>query len=277
MLDFAQDSPFAGPDKHVTFGTDLYTSGVTFFTLGYGDFVPTTGLARFTAVAEAGVGFGFLAIVIGYLPVIYSAFSRREASISLLDARAGSPPTAAELLRRHALFKADSHLDVVLANMEQWASELLESHLSYPVLAFYRSQHDSQSWLAALTLMLDSSALILVSIEGVAKWQAQLTFAMARHALVDLSIIFHSTPYPPVHDRLDPAKYAQLRKQLSEAGLVLNDSSAHEQELSELRRSYEPYLQTLSQRFLLAIPPFILDRPEPDDWETSAWESARHF
>src|SRR5262245_23315729 len=74
-----------------SFGTYLYFSGTTFFTLGYGDLVPTGAWGRALSVAEAGLGFGFLAIVISYLPVLHQAFSRREIAISLLDARAGSP------------------------------------------------------------------------------------------------------------------------------------------------------------------------------------------
>ena len=85
------------------FWTDLYLSGTTFFTLGLGDVIPRTGLARALVVAEGGFGFGFLAAIIGYLPVIYNSFSQREVNISLLDSRAGTPPTAGELLRRHDL------------------------------------------------------------------------------------------------------------------------------------------------------------------------------
>ena len=95
----------------------------------------------------------------GYFPVLYSAFSRREVSISLLDARAGSPPTAAELMRRHSYEGADQALSVLLIEWERWSAELLESHISYPLLCYFRSQHTNQSWLSALTSILDTSAL----------------------------------------------------------------------------------------------------------------------
>src|SRR5207244_12946568 len=83
------------------FGADMYMSGTTFFTLGLGDVVPRTPIAKSLTVIEAGMGFAFLALVIGYFPVIYQAFSRREMAISLLDARAGSPPPAGELRWRY--------------------------------------------------------------------------------------------------------------------------------------------------------------------------------
>src|SRR5271157_4060685 len=85
-----------------SFATDLYLSGTSFFTLGIGDVTPRSAFARVLTVAEAGVGFAFLAVLIGYMPVIYQSFSRREVGITLLDSRAGSPPSAGELLRRHS-------------------------------------------------------------------------------------------------------------------------------------------------------------------------------
>src|SRR5437867_2464017 len=140
-LHLALETPLNLPQETGRFATYLYISGETFFTLGYGDIVPQFPLGRAIAVIEAANGFGLLAIVIGYLPVLYQAFSRREVNISLLDARAGSPSTAAELLRRH--FDGDQfvELSAFLREWERWAAELLESHLSYPVLAYYCSQH----------------------------------------------------------------------------------------------------------------------------------------
>src|SRR5947207_13359077 len=142
----------------------LYMSGETFFTLGLGDVTPMSRAGRAVMVIEAGVGFGFLALVIGYLPVLYQSFSRRELNITLLDARAGSPPSAEELLRG---FGADhEELTVLRAEWERWAAEVLESHLSYPVLSYYRSQHDNQSWLAALTKVLDAGERAMGRTQG---------------------------------------------------------------------------------------------------------------
>ena len=127
--------------------------------------------------------------MITYLPVLYGAFSAREANISLLDARAGSPPSAPELLIRLERKERDRALPDTLQDWEQWAGRLLESHLSYPVLGFYRSQHEHQSWLAALTVILDTCSLVISGIAVSSRHaieQARLTFAIARHAAVDL-------------------------------------------------------------------------------------------
>ena len=130
---------------------------MTFFTLGFGDLTPQGPTGRALAVAEAGIGFAFLAVVISYLPVFYQAFSKREVTISLLDARAGSPPTAGSLLLRLAPGRNFEALDRFLQEWERFAAEVLESHLSFPLLSYYRSQHDNQSWLAAMTTILDAS------------------------------------------------------------------------------------------------------------------------
>jgi hypothetical protein len=210
LLQWAGGSAVQPMDGMSPFGADLYLSGTTFFTLGLGDVAPRTAVARALTVIEAGVGFGFLALVIGYLPVLYQSFSRREVNISLLDARAGSPPTAGELLRRHA---GDGSLDALrqlLHEWERWSAELLETHLSYPVLAYFRSQHTNQSWLAALTTILDVTALVQSAVDAGGRREAQLTFAMARHAVGDLAQVFHAPPARAMPDRLPPLKLAQL-------------------------------------------------------------------
>src|SRR5215471_10805862 len=161
------------------FLTYLYFSGSTFFTLGLGDVLAQGPAGKALTIVEAGLGLGFLAIVVGYMPVLYQAFSRRELNISMLDARAGSPSTAAELLIRHFDGDAFVELSTFLHDWERWAAEVLESHLSYPVLAYYRSQHSNQSWLSALTTILDVSALVMTGVDGAPVHQAKLTFAIA--------------------------------------------------------------------------------------------------
>src|SRR3989440_363644 len=204
------------------FWSDMYMSGTTFFTLGLGDVVPRTALAKTLTVIEAGTGFAFLAAVIGYFPVIYQAFSRREVAISLLDARAGSPPSASELLWRHRGGPGAGALTERLRDWERWAADVLESHLSYPPLAYFRSQHYNESWLAALTTILDPSAVVVIGLDGWCARQAELTFAMARHAVVDLAQVF-STPPERQGERLGSAQLAKLRERLARGGLALRD------------------------------------------------------
>ncbi len=256
-----------------TFGTYVYLSGVTFLTLGYGDVAPILPMGRALVVIEAATGFGLLAIVIGYLPVLYQSFSRREVNISLLDARAGSPSSAAEMLRRHGESGHMHDLDRVLHDWEHWSAELLESHLSYPVLCYFRSQHDNQSWLAALTTVLDTCSLVLVGVEGAPTWQAKLTFAMARHAVVDIAQIFRTAPSAPETCvvRLFPGDLERMREILGENSAHLRDGEEAEQKLVELRLMYEPYVCALSEMLLMPLPPWILGSDAIDNWKTSAW------
>jgi hypothetical protein len=219
IVGFALLQCAADPDRGLAL--DLYLSGTTFTTLGYGDVTPRNPAGRLLAVVEAGVGFGFLAIVIGYLPVFYQSFSRRELTISLLDARAGSPPSAGELLMRLPPGRGAA-LGRFLEEAERWSAELLESQLSYPVLGYYRSQHDNQSWLAALACALDVSALLLTVVDSADRQQAKLTFAMARHALVDLALVLRRPP-ATVEDRLPPERLAKLLATLRSAEVTVRD------------------------------------------------------
>ena len=262
---FVDPRPTAHP-----FITDLYASGTTIFTLGLGDVIPHTLLIRVLVVLEAGIGLGFVALVIGYFPVLYGAFSRREVNIALLDARAGSPPTAFELIRRHS-FEGGTHaLVILLEEWERWSAELLESHISYPLLCLFRSQHTSQSWLSAVTAILDTCALLIASIQEESARQAQLTFAMARHALVDLSQVYSQAPVTNASDRLPPDRYRAIYDQLCQAGVRVCRDDQSSVRLNELRALYEPYAETLSRFLVMPLPPFHLDHPKKDNWLTVA-------
>lgn len=261
----------AGPNQTSSFETDLYMSGTTFFTLGLGDVTPRTVLSRIITVTEAGMGFGFLAIVISYLPVLYGAFSRREVNISLLDARAGSPPSVLELLRRHAQSHNLGQLGQYLGDWESWAAELMESHLSYPVLCYFRSQHNNQSWLAALTTVLDACALMMAYTEGECRWQARLTYAISRHALVDLAQVFRVPPNPAAADRLPPQDRDHLLELLAAAGIPLVRSNEADKKFEYLRKTYEPFAYSLGQLLAITLPAMFTTAEPVDNWRTSAW------
>ena len=246
----------------------LYSSGETFFTLGYGDITPVTSVGKALAVVEAGTGFAFMAIIIGYVPVFYQTFSRREQNIAMLDARAGSPPTAGELFRRAGRPDQCPEIERYLAEWEAWSADLLESHLSYPLLAYYRSQHDNQSWLAALALMLDASAALVVTGREQTRRRAEVTFAIARHACVDTCLMFWLPPQKPLVDRLTDAELASLCAYHSESPNALKDVG---RQLRELRDLYEPFLESLAQFFNLVLPRFFPDRPAADNWQSTAW------
>jgi Ion channel len=256
----------AGAAPRLSLGDQLYLSGTTFFTLGYGDMLPRPGIARILSVLEAGTGLGFIAVVIGYLPVLYQLFSRREAAVIRLDGRAGSPPSALSLLQRHGGEDGPSQVAALLREWENWGSELLESHLSYPMLAYYRSQHADQSWLAALAVIIDSCALILVGLDRISPLQARMTFTMARQILVEMARSF-SIPPPRYSggDRLDHEAFLRLRQDLAVAGYIWGSAQAEEL-LAALRATYEPLLAGLASYLQLPLPNWGIREESRDYW-----------
>ncbi len=253
--------------------TDLYVSGTTLFTLGLGDVVPLNLLVRAITVLEAGTGLGFVALVIGYVPVLYQAFSHREVSVAMLDGRAGSPPTATELLRRHAYKGGEAELIGLLAEWERWSAEILESHISYPILCYYRSQHDNQSWLSALVSVLDACALLITTVEGAAARQAQLTFAMARHALVDVGHVFHverSAKEKELQglDRLPSETFGAMCETLGDLHMRLCGDPESMRRLTAIRMLYEPHAYALSTFLKMELPLWVATPRKADTWKT---------
>ncbi|GGA75703.1 hypothetical protein GCM10011507_28830 [Edaphobacter acidisoli] len=274
---FAMGSPFAdsivgtGAPAWTRFGSDLYVSGTTLGTLGLGDVLPRTPLSRAVVISEAVVGLGFVALVIGYLPVLYQAFSRREVSIVLLDARAGSPPTAAELLRRHDFAGGEQALELLLAEWERWSAEILESHISYPILCYYRSQHDNQSWLSALVAILDTCALLISVLEGTPSRQAQLTFVMARHALIDLGQVFGIQQkglwqQETLKERMSATGFNQLCGILGGVHLRVCGDPASARRLHTIRALYEPHALALAAYLRMPLPVWVAEPRKKDQW-----------
>jgi hypothetical protein len=205
------------------------------------------------------------------MPVLYGAFSRREVNISLMDARAGSPPSAGELLRRNV---RDGKIDILLQylrDLEPWSAELMESHLSYPVLCFFRSQHSNQSWLTSLTAVLDGCAFLAAFSEGELRAQARRTFAISRHAIVDLAQTLHSPPKAPGRDRLAVSDRQELEGILIAAGIAPPDLAPCYGKLDHLRQMYEPYVNAVSERLLFQLPGWTAPAKAIDNWQSSPW------
>jgi hypothetical protein len=250
-------------DSSTSFANDLYYSAATFFTLGSAE--PGTFWVKLLIVSEVGLGYSFLALVISYLPVFYGSFSQRELRIALLDARAGSPPVTSELLLRQGT--NPDKFERQLADWEEWGAELLESHLSYPVLSYFRSQHSNQSWLGTLTTIVDASAVVMVASKADLRLQAEVTFAIGQHALKDLTAIFRKTPRPPHADRLPAEDFARLRTVLASGPVQLQFDDASEEKLRKLRAAYEPYANALSHHFMMPLPRWIPAGAVNHNWQ----------
>ncbi|MGP0064019.1 MAG: potassium channel family protein [Isosphaeraceae bacterium] len=241
----------------VGFGSMLYMSGSTFLTLGLGDIVSPDPLDRGLMIVEAATGFIFLGLVITYMPLLDQAYSAREVGNLLLHSRAGSPPTAIRLLHRYT----DPHHSEILRGSlregERWMAEVLQSHLSHPVLAFYRAQRFGQSWLIALTIVLDTCSLLMVGGDGIVREQARLTYRMGLRLLADLMNALALSVEPPALPRLTEADLPAVRTAVTDAGLSLIFGPDEGAELVRLHDRYDLYLQTLSTWLLIPLPSWV--------------------
>ena len=271
-LHWANSSHFGGRSgSAATVPGGLYFSSGAFFSASTS--APGDGLGKALQVAEAATGFAFLAIAIGYLPALFQAFSRRETAVSRLDPRAGSPPTPGALLERSGARGGWKELDEYLREWESWAAELMETHLSYPMLAYYRSQHVNQNWLAALTTIVDACAFAIAFGPEDAVEAAELTFAIGRHALADLShtIVRRRRPPPPYdgNRRLGDESLAELCSRLEGSGLHTAPTDTARSRLMELRASYEPNAIILSDWLALPLPGWLQGDDQREYWRTS--------
>ena len=273
LVHWGTGSHLAGDAVGHGFWSDLYLSGTTFFTLGLGDIRPSSGSAKLVTVVESATGFSFLALIIGYLPVLYQSFSRREVRIAMLDEWAGSPPTAVEILRRSALPGGAAAKERLLVDWEAWCAELLESHVSYPMLGYFRSQHERQSWLAAVTSILDVCSLTMTVLEDDPPFQAGLTFASARQAVIELRQVLDADLLDAYPDRLPEERLDRLRSLLEDAGLRVRTHEHSMRALRELRAMYEPHVVALSEQLLMPLPPLVPGRLQRPDWQVAVWDT----
>jgi hypothetical protein len=249
------------------FADYLYYSAGSFFSAAT-NLSATSGADRFIEIAEAVAGYLVVFGAIGYLPALFQAYSRREVAVSQLDPRAGSPPSPGTLLYRSAKRGGWAELDSYMAEWENWAAELMETHLSYPLLTFYRSQHMNQNWLSALVTVLDSSAFA-IAVAPERTPAAEVTFAIGRHALADLAHTFRAQPQE-TSVRLDDATFDQLRSKLEEAGLEVADPAESRAKLNEMLAMYEPFAEALSRTLALPLPVWVRDE-RTENWRITAW------
>ena len=263
-------------DGQSGFGTLLYMSGSTFLTLGLGDVTCTDPLGRMFILLEAASGYVCLAIIITYLPLLDQAYGSREIGNMLIHSRAGRPPGAVQFLRNYSGQDREEILRGNLREAERWMAEILETHLSHPVLSFYRAQHEGQAWLLSVMTVLDSSALLIAGGQGLPAAQARLTYRMGLRLLVDLMKALGINSDPAYRERLSEADLPDLIAVLDVSNLPLSLSPSATSELLRLVRRYDVYLVTLSTWLVIPLPPWIMRAADMTDTagtaDTEAWE-----
>jgi hypothetical protein len=232
-----------------SFATALYFAGSSLFTLGFGDVV-ATAWTRAVVVVAGATGLGLFAVVISYLPVLYQAFNRREVGVLLLDARAGSPPSGPELLHRIGSAGAHATLTQLFAEWERWVADVLESHLSYPLLAFFRSPHDNTSWVTSLGSVLDAATLMITAVEGDPDERAKLLYGTGVHTVEDLFYYFRLEERLTVIGR---DEFEDVLQDLKDDGFSVRAVDEAYARFTDKRAKYAPRLDALA--VLMAAPP----------------------
>jgi hypothetical protein len=225
-------------------GTALYLSASSVLTIGYGDIVPTGAIAQIAVIASAGVGLGVVALVVTFLFALYANYQRREGPVVLLAAKAGSPMSAVTLLENLKRVELDDHLPAFFGEWERWIVEVLDSHVAYPLLGYFRSSHDNLSWISALGTVLDTATLVLTTIEGVPRGQAELVKALGDHLVEDISNLGNAAPRATV--TFDRPAFDAVYARLSAAGYRLAPEAAAWAAFSEARQTYAERLEQMA-------------------------------
>jgi hypothetical protein len=231
-----------------SFGDAAAAAGTALFTLGGG--TAATGWTRAVEIVAAATGLGLFAVVIAYLPVLYQAFNRREVGVMLLDARAGSPPSGPELLHRLGSAGAASLLPEFFAEWERWVADVLETHMSYPLLAVFRSPHDQTSWITSLGSVLDAATILLTSVDGEPNERTRLLYGTAVHAVEDLFYYFRLTERETTISR---DEFEDVLDDLKEDGFGVRPVDQAYAAFTKKRATYAPRLDALA--VMLAAPP----------------------
>jgi hypothetical protein len=233
------------------FLTSFYVSATTLVPLSYGDFVPEQGLARLVIIAESATGVALAALAITLLFELYGSFRSREEAVVALDALAGAPPSAVQLLETAADKTMDGALKETFDEWRRWSAMVLESHLAYPLLVYFRSSHDNEAWINSFAAVMDAASLVMSSTDSPARGAAKLMFTVGNHLVEDLSWVFRLQVEPnPI---IEKAEYQAAIARLRAAGYAIHDGDEAWDKFSHFRSKYASALNLMAQ-YLLAPP-----------------------
>jgi hypothetical protein len=237
---------------NASFGTMLYFAGTSLLTIGFGDVVGRTAGPRLVALLAGLAGLSLLSITTAYLFAIFGSFQRREMFVVTVGARAGAPPSGVDLLAIAGYSMTRDDLPALMIDAQRWSALVMESHLAYPVLAFFRSSHDDQSWIGTLGTLLDAATLLMTTVAGVKSGQARIMYNVGRHATRDLAVYFQAgTDNKAVG--IERSEFDHACDRLVAAGYQLQDRDEAWLRFSDLRATYASHLNELARLF--EIPP----------------------
>jgi hypothetical protein len=251
-----------------TIGRALEQSGSSMLTLGFD--APRGLVRQLAAFAAAGVGLTLLALVIAYIPTVYTAFSRREALITKLSVRTGGPPTGPTLLSSSWRLGRFQQLDEVWDGWENWFIDIGESHTTFPQLAFFRSPHPKNHWILATEAVLDGAALFTTVCDVPHQARSELCLHAGVHALISIADFLgipHHPPEPDAEIALSEQSFDQAYDELRDLGIPVRDDRARcWAAFRSVRARYEPLLAVLGR---------MTDAPR-SDWSSWSEDTPRH-
>jgi len=243
----------------IDFPDAFYVSASTLVPLAYGDFVPEQGIARALIVIESANGVAFAALAITLLFELYGSFRSREEAVVALDALAGAPASAVQLLETAAEPGMDGALKETFGEWRAWSSMVLESHLAYPVLVYFRSSHDNEAWINSFGAVMDSSVLVMSSMrDEPSAGAAKLMFTIGNHLVEDLAWIFQLTLTQDAI--IERSEYTAAIARLRAAGYQVIDGEEHWQKFAKMRGKYASALNQIATYLAAPPAPWVGDR-----------------
>jgi hypothetical protein len=240
------------------FGTSLYFSATTFVPLSYGDIVPIGVAARVATVAESVTGIIVAALAITLLFSLYESFQDREKLVVTLDALAGAPPSGVQILETAADHNMQDELTRTFDEWRDWAADVLESHLAYPILFFFRSSHDNEAWINSFGAVMDAAVLVMSTVVDKSEGPAKLMVTVGNHLVEDLSWYFRfPQPEDPIVERQE---FDEARERLKKAGYQLQPDESAWEKFVRLRKRYATPLNLLARNFAVVPAQWIGDR-----------------
>ena len=264
LLSWASGEDLHGTAQDPTFPDYFYLSGVTFFTLGYGDLSPAESFGQVLSLVEVGCGYSFIAIIIGLIPTISTIGADREMGLLKMQLQTGSVFSAAALFSRsvpeHDLPRAEEFFN----EYSDWVLKVHMSQLNYPVLCYQRSSGHDLHWLSGVALVLDVSAIFLAWFDQKDKRAAFNLHDLGTLALAQFDELFWLRNEPrPQASRISHDETMELWAYLGRLGFPLKTLEDPAEALSRVLARYEPNLQLLADYLLMPLPSITAVSSEP--------------
>lgn len=236
----------------------IYFAGTTMLTIGFGEIVPVQWYTRIPAVFAAANGLATFAIVTTFLFQTFAAFQKREAFVVTISERTGAPPSGLEFVIRHVKLGIMSDVNPIMRESQQWIAEVMETHLAYPVLTYFRSSHDDESWVGTLGALLDASTLLITTCDLDHRGQAEITLRIGAHLVRDFTGFFALPTGDAAGVEYD--EFATAYRTLNELGVPLHPLEDAWPAFSAKRATYAVALDAMARWWRIPPARWIGDR-----------------